>query len=60
MGREKLKQFSAHDLEIASILLKKPKGVKGEEKAEGVEGRPEAKGDGEGAEREQTERAKGG
>ena len=54
MGREKVWQFSAPGSETASIPLKNPEGVRGEEKAGGVEEKPGARCGGEGAEGEQN------
>ena len=55
LGRKKVKQFSGPGTKTASIPLKNPEGVREEEKAGDVEGKPEARGGGERADGEETE-----
>ena len=59
MGQKKVKQFSAPGSKTSSILLKNLDGVTWGEETGGVEGQPEARDGGEGAEGEDTKWADG-
>ena len=59
MGRKKVQQFSAPGSETASIPLKNPERVRGEEETGGVENQPGARGGDEGAKEEDTKRVEG-
>ena len=60
MGRKKVKSFSAPGSKTSSIPLKNPERVRGGVEAGGAEEKPGARDGGEGAEREDIERADGG